>query len=137
MNKLMQQVSQSDQIRGRTSRIRINKNEKIIAYRAPNGMIFKIHTRPTESGGEAVVKNKEARSLPAGSEAHHYGNGHVCLAHNLRGWDLTRILFQIDAWARGYEIYKQTGRFPDSPKKTFSGKPSPRTSIKSIIQNLF
>jgi len=137
MNRLMEQTRDPRQIRGRESQVRIDREEKIIAYKAPNGMIFKIHTQPTESGGETVVMNKEAKSLPSGSKAHHYGKGHVCLAHSLRGWDLTRILFQCDSWARGYEIYKKTGRFPGSPKVTFSGNPPPRKTIKSIIQNLF
>lgn len=136
MNKLMEQIRDPDQIRGRESRIRINWEKNIIAYRTPNGMIFKIYTQPTESGGEAVVRNKQAKSLPSGSTAHHYGGGHVCLAHNLRGWDLTRILFQIDSWARGYEIYKKTGSFPDSPKDTFSGE-LPRPSLKARLLNLF
>ena len=136
MNKLMEQALDPEQTIGRASRIRISKEKKIIAYRARNSMIFKIHTHPTESGGEAVVKNKEAKSLPAGGKAHHYGGGHVCLAHSIRGWDLTRILFQCDAWARGYEIYKKTGVFPSSPKDSFSGK-LPTPSLRSKLLNLF
>ena len=136
MNKLMRQTQDPEQIEGRESRLRINCEKKIIAYQAPNRMIFKIHTLPTESGGEAKVMNKEAESLPSGSKAHHYGNGHVCLAHSMRGWDLLRILFQCDSWAKGYEIYKKTGRFPKSPKDSFS-KELPEPTLTHRLLNFF
>ena len=149
MNKLMRQTQDPEQIKGRESRIRIHREKRIIAYQAPNRLVFKIHTRPTESGGEVKVMNKEAQSLPVGGEAHHYGRGHVCLAHkSMRGWDLFRILFQCDSWAKGYETYKETGYFPSSPKTAFLRKepeqsprpymvapPSPQ--LKSLFSRLF
>lgn len=120
MNRLMQQVNQPDQIRGRESRVRVDRARRKIAYKAQNGMEFIIDTKPTETGGNAVVENKLVKRFSASHSRHTLGNGRVCLANNLRGWDLTRILFQCDSWARGYEIYKKTGTFPDSPKQVFS-----------------
>ena len=120
MNRLMKQALESDQIRGRESRIRIDREKKKIAYKAPNGMVFYIDTRLVDEGGEPEVLTPEAELYSAAHKTHTLGDGRVCLANSLRGWDLTRILFQCDSWARGYEIYKQTGRFPEDPRHSFS-----------------
>lgn len=120
MNRLMAQTKDPDQIRGRESRIRVDHSKKKIAYKAPNGMAFYIDTRPIEEGGEPIVNTAEAELYSAAHKTHTLGDGRVCLALSLRGWDLTRILFQCDSWARGYEIYKKTQHFPDNPRQAFS-----------------
>lgn len=104
------------------------------SYSAPsNGMPFFIDTRPLDEGGEPQVCTPEAKLHGAGHKTHTLGKGRVCLAGSLRGWDLTQILFQCDSWARGWEIFKQTGRFPDSPRDSCSttarSKPSRPTSF--------
>lgn len=120
MNRLMQQVTQEDQIRGRASRIRVDRASRKIAYKAPNGMVFYIDTRPVEEGGEPIVRTPEAELYSASHKTHTLGNGRACLASSLRGWDLTRILLQCDSWARGYEIYQETQRFPEDTRESFS-----------------
>ena len=138
MNRLMRQAFEPDKIRGREQRIRISRGQRIIAYKAPNGMLFKIDTMPIESGGEPVVHNDEVSELSSSHRSHTLGQGRVCLAENLRGWDLTRILFQCDSWARGYEIYQETGVFPDSPKKVFThnSRKNPPSALTRIRQYL-
>lgn len=134
MNRLMNQVFEPEQIRGREPRIRVDRTNRKIAYKAPNGMVFFIDTRPTEEGGEPIVRTEEAELYSAGHSTHTLGSGRVCLASSLRGWDLTRILFQCDSWARGYEIYKATGSFPNSPREAFArGQQRP----KSFLERLF
>ena len=139
MNRLMRQVTQEDQIRGRGSRIRVDRAKRKIAYKAPNGMVFYIDTRPVDEGGEPIVRTAEAELYSASHKTHTLGNGRVCLATSLRGWDLTRILFQCDSWARGYEIYKQTGQFPEDTLESFSRTARQRTESRprSFLDNLF
>ena len=134
----MRQARERDQIRGRENRVRIKPSEKKIAYKAPNGMMFEIHTRPIEEGGEPIVKTAAAELYSTAHKTHTLGGGRVCLASSLRGWDLTRILFQCDSWARGYEIYKKTGRFPDDPRQSFSRVARQRAARpKSFIERIF
>jgi len=139
MNYLMKQAFEKDQIRGRESRIRVDRSKKKIAYKAPNGMCFFIETKGVESGGEPKVRTPEAEIYSASHKTHTLGRGRVCLAESLRGWELTRILFQCDSWARGYEIYKKTGRFPDDPRESFdpSARSQTRTRSKSLFEMLF
>ncbi|RME44506.1 MAG: hypothetical protein D6795_17840 [Deltaproteobacteria bacterium] len=115
----MEQVSDPAMIRGREERIRVKREKRKIAYKAPNGMTFFIDTRPLEEGGEPIIRTKEAEIYSPSHKTHTLGNGRICLAASLRGWDLTRILLQCDSWARGYEIYKKTGYFPSSPREVF------------------
>lgn len=119
MNRLMRQVYDAEQIRGRESRIRIDRGREKIAYKAPNGMIFYIDTRPLAEGGEPTVRTAEAELYSISHKTHTLGGGRVCLATSLRGWDLTRILFQCDSWAHGYEVYQKTGSFPADPRQSF------------------
>ncbi len=119
MNRLMRHVFDADQIRGRESRIRIDRPRQKIAYQAPNGMVFYIDTRPIDEGGEPTVRTAEAELYSASHKTHTLSGGRVCLAASLRGWGLTRILLQCDSWARGYEIYQKTGRFPADPRQCF------------------
>ena len=83
-------------------------------------MVFFIDASPVDEGGEPQVRTPEAELYGPAHKTHTLGGGRVCLADSLRGWDLTRILFQCDSWARGYEIYKRTGRFPKNPRQSFS-----------------
>src|SRR5690554_6645772 len=119
MNHLMKQAFEPDQIRGRQSRIRVDRARRKIAYKAPNGMVFFIETGPMEEGGEPIVCTPEAELYGPAHKTHTLGDGRVCLADSLRGWDLTRILFQCDSWARGWEVFKQTGQFPKNPRQSF------------------
>ena len=80
MNRLMRQVFDPDQIRGRQSRIRVDRQSQKIAYQAPNGMIFYIDTRPIEEGGEPTVRTEEAEIFSASHKTHTLGGGRVCLA---------------------------------------------------------
>lgn len=139
MNRLMKQAFEAGQIRGRESRIRVDRKKKKIAYKAPNGMIFYIDTRPVEEGGEPTVRTAEAEIYSASHRTHTLGGGRVCLASSLRGWDLTRILFQCDSWARGYEIYQRTGHFPEDPRQSFgrSGRQRATTPKKWFLESLF
>lgn len=121
MNRLMLQTQQPDQIRGRESRVRTRPAEQKIAYQAPNGIVFYIDTRPTNTGGEPIVSTKEREAQVASHDTHTLGKGHVCLANSIRGWDLTKILFYCDSWARGVELYRLTGLFPRSPLNAFTG----------------
>lgn len=138
MNRLLDQCFQADQVRGRESRIRINRERRRLAYRAPNGMDFFIDCRPVEEGGEPRVFTKSAELYGPSHRTHTLGDGRVCLAQSLRGWDLVRILFQIDSWARGYEIYQRTGGFPNDPRACF--RPRDRTVVpkkRSFLDGLF
>ncbi|MBN2374488.1 hypothetical protein JXL19_11945 [bacterium] len=119
MNRLMRQAFEPGQIRGRESRIRVDRNKQKIAYKAPNGMIFFIDTQYVEAGGEPIVSTPEAEICGASHKTHTYGGGRVCLASTIRDWELTQILFQCDSWARGYEIYQRTGEFPKDPRQSF------------------
>lgn len=120
MNYLMQQATDPQYIKGRESALRINRRRGLIAYRAPNGMKFVIDTSPLYEGGGAVVYSEEAKNLPASHNTHTLGSGALCLASSTRGWNLTKILFQCDAWAHGMQVYRATGRFPDGLRQTFS-----------------
>ncbi len=120
MNRLMMQAYEPDQVRGRESRIRINRRAQKLAYKAPNGMVFFIDTSAVDEGGEPRVFTEHAELYGASHRTHTLGGGRVCLASSLRGWDLTRILLQCDSWARGYEIYQRTGRFPRNARESFS-----------------
>ncbi len=140
MNRLMRQAYEPDQVMGRESRIRINSRAQKIAYKAPNGMVFFIDTRPVNEGGEPIVRTPEAEIYGPSHRTHTLGeNGRVCLASSLRGWDLTRILLQCDSWARGYEIYQRTGRFPESPRESFNPGAVSRNSRSSgsFLSRLF
>jgi len=120
MNYLMKQLEDPEQIRGREDRLRVKYDAEKIAYKAPNGMVFVIDTSPINEGGEAVVTTKEAEGYPASHETHTFGDGRICLAESIRGWELTQILFQCDSWARGLELYEETGIFPDDPLEAFT-----------------
>jgi len=139
MNRLMRQAFEPDQIRGRESRVRVDRANKKIAYKAPNGMVFFIDTCPVEEGGEPKVHTPEAELYGPAHKTHTLGSGRVCLAESLRGWDLTRILFQCDSWARGYEIYQRTGQFPNDPRQSFN--PAARSQAAhcppSFLERLF
>lgn len=137
MNRLIRQAFEPDQIRGREERVRVNRDKKKIAYKAPNGMVFFIDTRPVEEGGEPKVYTDEAELYGPAHKTHTLGEGRVCLAESLRGWDLTRILFQCDSWARGYEIYQRTGLFPADPRETFGNSTNPTTSTENHSASLF
>ena len=119
-NRLMKEVFDPEEIKGRESRIRIDRARRKIAYKAPNGMIFFIDTRPIEEGGEPIVWTKEAVLYDASHKTHTLSEGRVCLADSLRGWPLSKILFQCDSWARAQEIFLETGYFPKSPREAFS-----------------
>ncbi|RME44507.1 MAG: hypothetical protein D6795_17845 [Deltaproteobacteria bacterium] len=122
-NPLMEQVFDDEQIAGRRRRIRINRAARKIAYKAPNGMIFFIDTRPVEEGGEPEIWTDQGDLYTPRVKKHIVGRQRVCLAASLRGWELSRILFQCDSWARAQEIFLETGYFPMSPREAFS----PRT----------
>ena len=117
MNRLIYQAGDRDHLGGRFDRV--GYKGKKIGYRAPNGEVFFVHTQPIESGGAPIVTAKVAEQFEASHETHTLGDGEVCLAENLRGWDLSQILFQCDSWARGFEIWRETGKFPPSPSDTF------------------
>lgn len=119
MNYLMRQCNDYSMIKGREARIRVKRDEDKIAYKSVNGMLFFIDTSPVNTGGEPTIRTPEAEIYSASHKTHTFGSGRVCLAESIRGWDLTKILFQCDSWARGYEIYKNTGKFPDSPREVF------------------
>ncbi len=120
MNHLLRQAGDPAYTRGRSRRLRVHYARQRIAYRAPNGMVFHIDTSRVEEGGEPRVYTLSARDAPPSHATHTNGNSRVCLAVSLRGWDLTRILFQCDSWARGCEIYRRTGHFPDTPLESFN-----------------
>lgn len=122
MNRLMRQVYDRNQTRGRTNRVRVKPREGVIAYKAANNLPFFIHTRPVDEGGDPIVFCYVPETRGTSHKTHSLGDGRVCLADSLRGWDLTRILFQCDSWARGLEIYRATGHFPGSPREAFSGQ---------------
>ena len=139
MNRLMKQAFEADQIRGRESRIRVDRRKKKIAYKAPNGMVFFIDTRKVDEGGEPIVRTPDAELYGPAHKTHTFGGGRVCLAETLRGWDLTRILFQCDSWARGFEIYQETGRFPEDARESFSPTARQQAAArpKSLFERLF
>ena len=130
MNRLMRDTYDPEQTRGRSHRLRRNITNGIIRYTAPNGMLFEIDTRPIDEGGDPEVKCDAAKIYSASHKTHTLGDGRVCLATSLRGWDLTRILLQCDSWARGMEIYKKTGRFPKDPLESFRTSSSRREEPK-------
>ncbi|MBU4567293.1 MAG: hypothetical protein KKE29_21455 [Proteobacteria bacterium] len=138
MNRLMRQAFEKDQIRGRESRIRVDRDRQKIAYKAPNGTLFFIETGSVEEGGEPVVRSPAADIYSAAHKTHTLGGSRVCLANSLRGWDLTRILLQCDSWARGMELYRSGQKFPSSPKEAFARHPqSGRSGPKKLLKLLF
>ncbi len=114
MNYLMQQATDPEYIKGREAALRINRRRGLIAYRAPNGMKFVIDTSPLYDGGVCRVYCEDAKDMPHGH------GGEPCLAGSYRGWNLTKLLFQCDAWAHGAEFYRATGHFPDGAAESFN-----------------
>ncbi len=119
MNYLLEDLGKADQIQGREKRLRVDWGSQKIAYKAPNGTVFFIDTKPLEVGGDIRVISPVIKDYPLSHKTHTNGDGTICLAENLRGWALVNILFFIDSWARGFELYNNTGVFPDSPKACF------------------
>ena len=117
MNRLIYQAGDRDHLGGRFPRVGFKGSK--IGYRAPNGEVFCVPPQPIESGGVPIVTAKVAEQLGASHETHTLGDGEVCLATSLRGWDLSPILFYCDSWARGIEIWQETGKFPPSPGDVF------------------
>lgn len=117
MNSLFNQVYDFEQVQGR--KVYINEREKTIRYIAPNGIVFTIETEPVEYYGEAKVHSKHAEPFGASHDHHTYSNGYVCLANSIRNWPLLQILVYCDSWAKGYDIYRKTGRFPNCPLESF------------------
>lgn len=136
-NYLLDQAQEADQIRGRENQLRVNYRSGHMLYKAPNKVIFRIDTSPVGTGGEPIVTTETAEIYSASHRTHTLGGGRVCLAASLRGWELHRILLQIDSWARGHEIYKQTGKFPDSIGDVFKNLKSLNKPKKGFLSKLF
>ena len=123
MALLIQQMANSSQCRGRAGRLQLVKNTAgsvAIRYQAASGMVFFIEPR-RHPYGEPGIWCKEAAALPASARTHTFGGGYVCLGHGLTSWDLRRILIYCDGWAKGYQTYRRTGRFPPNPASTLRG----------------
>lgn len=111
----------SDQIRNREHRLHRSKTTAILRYTAPNGYDFTIDARPLDSGGTPHITSPAAAGCSATHITHTLGDGICCLAKpdEIRTWELSTLLFYIDAWARGMELYRQGYKFPGSPKEAF------------------
>lgn len=118
-NYLIRQANSHRYLKGRKYRLWVSNPTEKIKYKAPNGMVFYIHTKQIKTGGTPEVYNEQASMLPSSHDTHVFKKGEVCLAKSIRGWNLNRILYYCDAWSRGFEIFLQSGSFPSHPSITF------------------
>ena len=123
MRNLIKQAQDRKQIKGREKRIKIARRKDGligIRYIAPNNEVFFIDPRDYPFENPEVYSDwpKEINH-PTGTDTHYHGNGRICLCTNLRKMELFEILFQIDGWARGLELYQKGYKFPKNPKDTF------------------
>lgn len=121
MHRLIEQfLRDPSETRGRQQSLSVSRERDRIRYVAPNGIEFTIDCSDAGSCGEPHVSSPAAVRYGTSHEAHTLGNGRVCLASSLRGWDLAKILVYCDSWAKGVRIYERTGTFPPSPKDVFT-----------------
>lgn len=99
MNALIGQASEPEQIRGRESRIRVNHVNQQIVYKACNGMLFVIDTRPTNKGRAPLVLCPSAIGRGPSHHTHCYGNGCVDPPCGLAGKPLGWLLHFCDSFA--------------------------------------
>ena len=117
MNKLINMAYDFNQTRGR--KVQVSRDKSHIRYIAPNGIEFKIYPGDFPYGNP-VAYSPAAEPYGASHETHTLGSGKVCLGESMGGWDLTKILFFCDSWARGIRIYEDGYEFPSSPKVSFN-----------------
>ena len=137
MDKLIDQANNREQTQGRNVAIVRRSDGTVgIRYTAPNRKKFFIDPAGYDYGGDPKVWSKWPidKNLSSGEERHYFGQGYICLGYSLGRAELSEILFLIDAWARGFERYLDTGVFPTRPSEAF-GKPPRRK--KGFFQWLF
>ena len=127
MNKLMQQLRDRSEIRGRENELKVDWNNRKIRFdrrftchdkygrTIEITPVFYIDTRPTEWGNDPIVTSPYVNNYPALGHTNHLFNDHsLCLGHNLARLDLHSLLRQIEKWFGGFYEWTQTGVFPQS-----------------------
>ena len=125
MNYLISQFIDRRHCRGREYRLQINNYKNKIRYIALNQIVFIIDCSDAGASGSPGIYSNIVRGCSASHDSHTLGKdtidgGQICLAESINGWDLDRILFYCDSWAKGFCIYKRTGKFPNTPKSVFN-----------------
>ena len=134
MNRLMRDAHAPDVASrigaARANRFRRHPSQPLFKYVAPNGFQFDIDARPLDSGGPPVITSPAAKGYGASHATHTLGDGVCCVVKPdaVREMDLCTLLFHIDSWARGMELYKQGCKFPDSPKEAFGHQHEKRST---------
>lgn len=126
MNKLMQQLRDPEQIRGRGSDLMADWHNRMIQFNRRFNCkdgdhyvwitpVFYIDTKPTEWGNDPIVTSPYANRYEALGHTNHLYNDHsLCLGHGLYNWDLFELLRQIEKWFGGFYEWTKTGRFRQS-----------------------
>jgi len=122
MHYLIKQFLYGTQCRGRSHRIHVNSARDKIRYRAPDQTVFIIDCSDAGTTGSPRVTSPKAERYGCKHETHTLGNGGVCLASSIAGWELDHILLYCDSWAKGLGIYKRTGSFPSDPLAVFRSR---------------
>jgi len=105
---------------GRRHRIQVNKFSNKLRYTAPNGILFIIDCSDSGTREAPVIISPEAEPYGTSHATHTLGDGRVCLASSISGWELDRILLYCDSWAKGIRIYQRGKGFPKNPRASFS-----------------
>ena len=126
MRDLISQAKDPEQIKRRGHQVKLVRfrSGKIgIRYVAPNGKVFFIDPNGYPYG-DPIIWSKWPLDirLKSGHATHYYGDGHCCIGGNLNKLELYQILYMIDAWARGLELYLSGRSFPSTPEEAFGLK---------------
>ena len=120
MENLFRQARDRRQTQGRDVKTVRGPRGTALRYRLPDGREFFIEPNGYPCG-DPEIYSQWAREigLPAGHKSHHFGDGWCCVGEKLSQLELYQILYQIDAWTKGAEIWKRTRRFPADPVAAF------------------
>ena len=121
MRDLLTQAKDPEQTRNRyVGIVRSSSNQLGIKTSTPNGKTFIIEPNGYPYGEPKVWSRWPIdKGLSSGESTHYFGDGYVCLGHDLDRLELYELLYLIDAWARGFEQYLKTGSFPGTSAEAF------------------
>ena len=118
MSYLFAQAFERNQIRGRESRIRVDRAQKKIAYKTPNGMLFFIDTRHTEHDERSQILCPEGLNDGPPHQTHIYPpQGRVDMPVNTQAYPLVRLLELCDWFSDCFRTYQRNGQFSPTTKQ--------------------
>ncbi len=137
MKDMITQARDSGQTRCRNVQVVRRDGVVGLRYIAPNGKPFFIDPNGYPYSEPRIWSKWPINErLPSGHSTHYYGDGYVCIGTGLCRLELYEILYLIDGWARGFEKYLRSGRFPRRPSEAF-GLRTPRRAAPGILERLF